>query len=338
MQRFGTVNVKKKQIIPNLIETNSSECILNQFVNRTPLSTMTTADSSPSVNQNYFPRQCAYDQDQLTTASIAASLAAMSVVNSQPFAQIHNNLDDKITNVLKELESLRRSDEKINEKLLRKRKNKRVEQSDNSDDELVTKKSLESEHRIKYLEKLQEKQFDMMSQLINVIGNENSNANLTAQNGKESLNKIKKQISQISVVNESDYEDYSKFTNNLNRSRTPSVKKRSNSKKNISPSVSSTGRTCCLTKNNKLLRSSTDLNKKQLKKIEFLEELLDSDPLEPVVIQSTIPTNNQQTLKSTTSTINNLNESLPLLFDKYLVSIVIFIKTIVTVYVNFFFK
>ena len=93
----------------------------------------------------------------------------------------------------------------------------------------------------------------MMSQLINVIGNENSNANLTAQNGKESLNKIKKQISQISVVNESDYEDYSKFTNNLNRSRTPSVKKRSNSKKNISPSVSSTGRTCCLTKNNKLL-------------------------------------------------------------------------------------
>ena len=112
MQRFGSSHTKNRQIIPNLIDNTHK-------IHDSPASTITTTlDSSPSTlqlrqpfhhnNNNFYHT----DQDPLTTASIAASLAAMSVVNSQPFAKIHNDLEEKITSVLKELENIRKSDDK----------------------------------------------------------------------------------------------------------------------------------------------------------------------------------------------------------------------------------
>ena len=88
----------------------------------------------------------------------------------------------------------------------------------------------------------------MMSQLINVIGTENLNANLTAKSGKESLIKFRKQISLINDdYDDNPDEDYMQFSETLNkkskktlsaqhqqqqvsssRSRTQSVKKRNN--------------------------------------------------------------------------------------------------------------
>lgn len=148
--QFMQRSSKKKQIIPNIIDS-------------TPLTATTTCDSTPSTlqfNNRLADHQFSKpDQDALTTASIAASLAAMSVVNAhqQPLVKIQHDLEEKIENVLKELESLRRSDDLINEKL--KRKSRVKYESDCSDDECKSiRKSIESESRIKHLEKLQEKQ------------------------------------------------------------------------------------------------------------------------------------------------------------------------------------
>ncbi len=52
----------------------------------------------------------------------------------------------------------------------------------------------ENQSRIQYLEGLQEKQFDMMSQLISMIGKENSSAALTASSGRESLMRFRRQL------------------------------------------------------------------------------------------------------------------------------------------------
>lgn len=344
MQRFGSLN-HKRQITPNMIEQNDNTN-KRTSVEYTPLSTITTTaveDSSPSTLEikNQLTRFCnSYkmnDQDPLTTASIAASIAAMSVVNSQPFTKIQNDFDEKITNVLKELENMRKSDEKLF------KKKKIIENSESSDEEKVSTRrnqEKESEFRIKHLEKLQEKQFDMMSQLINVIGTENSKADQTAHNGKENVKTFKKQIKKIIEPNynddkeeqdDDDYEDYIKFTQNLNknnknkiqtvRSRSQNkenvVKKRTNtdSKKKIESSRSRSGsRSCCRMRNTQFSGAqfknsceNLDLYERKNKKTEFLEELLDSD----------LPK-----IKPTTLTINNnLNDTQqPLLFDKYLVN------------------
>jgi len=165
MQRFGSAHIKKRQIIPNLIDPN--------HVHDSPVSTITnTIDSPPSTLQLRQPYHNFYtnDQDPLTTASIAASLAAMSVVNSQPFAKIHNDLEDKITCVLKELENMRKSDDKLGQKLIKKNKKVKDCQESDSDDEnrneMRKSQEKESESRIKYLEKLQEKQVSNFAVLL----------------------------------------------------------------------------------------------------------------------------------------------------------------------------
>lgn len=342
MQRFGSLN-HKRQITPNMIEQNDNN--KRTSVEYTPLSTITTTavDSSPSTLEikNQLTRFCnSYiqmnDQDPLTTASIAASIAAMSVVNSQPFTKIQNDFDEKITNVLKELETMRKSDEKLF------KKKKILENSESSDEEVSSRRNQEkeSEFRIKHLERLQEKQFDMMSQLINVIGTENSKADLTAHNGKENVKTFKKQIKKIIEPNynnnneseeDDDYEDYIKFTQNLNknnknkiqtvRSRSQNkenvVKKRTDTdskKKMIESSRSRSGsRSCCRMRNSstqfKNSSEKLDLYEKKNKKTEFLEELLDS------ALPKIKPNTNTLTINT------NLNDTQqPLLFDKYLVN------------------
>ena len=97
----------------------------------------------------------------------------MSVVNSQPFAKIHSDLEEKITSVLKELENIRKSDDKLGQKLFK--KSKRVKDcyesdSDNENrDELRKSQEKESESRIKYLENLQEKQVSNFSNVFLII-------------------------------------------------------------------------------------------------------------------------------------------------------------------------
>ena len=57
-----------------------------------------------------------------------------------------------------------------------------------------------------------------MSQLINVIGTENLNANLTAKIGKESLIKFRKKISLIKDdYDDNPDEDYMQFSETLNK-------------------------------------------------------------------------------------------------------------------------
>jgi hypothetical protein len=174
-----------------------------------------------------------------------------------------------------------------------------------------------------------------MSQLINVIGTENSNANLTAKNGKESLIKFKKQISLIhDDYDDNPDEDYIQFSQNLNkkskktlpaqnsRSRTQSVKKRSNKeteiKKNAESSHSrSNSRSCCRMKNTtNRLRSSSDYANNKLQKTDFLEELLDLE--QPKSTPKPVTSSNN--INQTKSVSTMINESQPLLFDKYLVS------------------
>ena len=175
-----------------------------------------------------------------------------------------------------------------------------------------------------------------MSQLINVIGTENSQAFLTAQNGKDNLNKFKKQIDDTldNVYDEYDDEDedYIKFKNNLNKksqqtkskSRSRSQTRKTNNKKttttipnekkkSTSPSAS---RSCCKMRNSPNKKSN-------LKKTEFLENLLgDVKQIEPEVEQPIELV--KQPLKSATYSIitNNMNDETqhPLLFDKYLVN------------------
>jgi hypothetical protein len=149
MQRFGNAaNTKKKQVIPNLVESSESP----------PLAS--TLDSALS----YAPRRM--QQDELTQASIAASLAAVNVV-TQPFVRMQTDLESKIETVLKELEMLRQSDEKIGSRLKKKASDEDGEES-----------------RVKYLESLQEKQFELMSQLISAIGRDKTNEAAAATEGK----------------------------------------------------------------------------------------------------------------------------------------------------------
>ena len=175
-----------------------------------------------------------------------------------------------------------------------------------------------------------------MSQLINVIGTENSNANRTAKTGKESLIKFKKQISQIHDEYDDDPdEDYMQFSQTLNRnskksvpisrSRTQSVKKRNNNTNKETKAESSrsrsNSRSCCRMKNaTNQLRNSADMAKakQSQKKADFLEELLDSE--QPTRVATTAATSHATIpIRSVSSTVNE-SEQQPLLFDKYLVN------------------
>lgn len=190
----------------------------------------------------------------------------------------------------------------------------------------------------------------MMSQLINKIGSENSQALLTAKNGKENLNKFKKQINDTlenayDDAYDDENEDYIQFKNNLNKKHEQSVKKprsRSQSKrvpnsntlskakksseirKSKSRSPSAT-RSCCKMRNSPN-KQTLPVGKKTNRKSEFLEELLDVDKVDteelepckeqPVPLPQIVP------LKSATySAMPSMHDETlqPLLFDKYLV-------------------
>jgi hypothetical protein len=86
------------------------------------------------------------DADSIThTAAIAASIAAMNVVN-QPFVKIHSELEDKIAHVIRQLDSFKENESKLGKEACAGRVNPNYEQES------------ESMSKLKYLEKVQDNQ------------------------------------------------------------------------------------------------------------------------------------------------------------------------------------
>jgi hypothetical protein len=181
--RFGNVQPRRRQIIPNLIETYEVNGMYSEDRVKLPPSSVTsqyaTTDySSESVSSawqyhqfNTNPNTTVNNPSKRSSSQSDASIAATMNAVSQPLAKMQNDLENKIANVLKELELLRKNDEKLSRKL--EIKNKCQESNENlnvSMNDLMTKdsgcyvedesrqKAIETDVRIKYLEKLQENQ------------------------------------------------------------------------------------------------------------------------------------------------------------------------------------
>ena len=130
---------------------------------------------------------------------------------TEPLARIQSELEAKISRVLTELDTLRRTTENNNNnddentRISTKLRKQQMELVDEFDEYSVKNvevniKKEENQARIRHLENVQEKQFDMMSQLISMIGKENTNANLTVSSGRESLNRIRKQFEEDELI------------------------------------------------------------------------------------------------------------------------------------------
>ena len=330
MQRFGNAaNTKKKQVIPNLVESSES-----------PLAN--TLDSAFS----YAPRRM--QQDELTQASIAASLAAVNVV-TQPFVRMQTDLESKIETVLKELEMLRQSDEKIGSKLKKKSSDEDVEES-----------------RVKYLESLQEKQFELMSQLISAIGRDKTNEPAESKVEKKKFQivepaindgqlasgfkseclsikkkaktKQQRQNSQTSKLetksgsrsrskNKSGGSNGRSKSRNKSSSRSPS-RSRSRSRGRSLDScrhsfsefqLGPNGYGCSVCDRSKRAsRSKSPKRGSSKKRNEFLEELLDTAK-SPNVSGMLNSNGNKSALFSDFKSLNDMFDDRPTLFDKYLV-------------------
>jgi len=277
--RSQFIKRQKRQVIPNLIECEPVE--------PDPPNLIDTAQEHHLLQQ----------------ASMAASLAAMNAV-SLPLTRIQSELECKINNVLTEIELLRRSNNYEEEH--------NTQQQQATTDEFLRKEA-ENQFRIKYLEQLQEKQFAMMSQLINVIGKENSNADLTVSSGRESLNKFRQQF-------ESSQSASSKKNKPIrSRSRSGSNAKASVKKRSKSPGVRLSdmefepdyGCLECHVERKSRQTSPQYSGPKRQVRPDFLEELLDTCPKSPV-------SNLKLQSKSVPSFENNIYDNQPLLFDKYL--------------------
>lgn len=215
----------------------------------------------------------------------------------EPLAKIQSELEAKISNVLCELDTLRRKDEILTAKLVEKslRRHEQDERAEEKDSEYRVNLE-ENQTRIQYLENLQEKQFDMMSQLISMIGKENTNATLTASSGRESLMRFRRQleldeplfrdpddylrhsdlfVDQASAcakrssakTNRSNRQQQQERGNSKSRSRNPSrTKKRSQSRSGSRGSVKGKGKGGCSTCHERKSKGAEANN--------FLEELL----------------------------------------------------------------
>ena len=251
--------------------------------------------------------ETAQEQHLLQQASMAASLAAMNAV-SLPLTRIQSELECKINNVLTEIESLRRSNNYDEEH------NTQQQQQQATTDEFMRKEA-ENQFRIKYLEQLQEKQFAMMSQLINVIGKENSSADLTVSSGRESLNKFRQQFESTQSASSK------KQKPARSRSRSGANVKASAKKRSKSPVIRLSdmefepdyGCLECHVERKSRQASPHYSGPNGHVRPDFLEELLDTCPKSPVGSLKLQP-------KSVPSFENNIYDSQPLLFDKYLVS------------------
>ncbi len=169
LQRFGDVLPKRRQVIPNLIETNEVNSLNSNDI--TTPQYPTTDYSSESVSSAWQYQQCINNNNNKKNNrySINENKSLPETLNavSQPLARMHIDLENKINNVLKELEYLRENDKTLSRKLeLRKKiqeSNENLSKSEESMDELVEikqkkQRNSEIELRMKYLEKLQENQ------------------------------------------------------------------------------------------------------------------------------------------------------------------------------------
>ena len=174
IQRFGDILPKRRQVIPNLVEIhesnslNSLDKINSNNLTQPQYSTTDYLSESASsawqyhqfIGNNLINNKTNQNQENL---SLMATINAVS----QPLVKMHNDLENKISNVLKELEHLRKNDLKLSKQLEIKKKlqesNENLSKSDESLDEFVELKQKNSKNshidtRIQYLEKLQENQ------------------------------------------------------------------------------------------------------------------------------------------------------------------------------------
>ncbi len=257
---------------------------------------------------------------------------------SEPLSKIQNHLEGKISSILTEIETLKKLED---------------HQSSNYEEyETCTNKNLESNlreenlERIRYLENLQEKQFDMMSQLISMIGKENTNANLTASSGRESLNRIREQCRLIEpefndgahfLFDEKEMSDKKHHTslknqrtknkklnsNNIGTNKCDKIKSRSRSRNrsNCSDSLSRnnhvTGCGVCLPRNQEDDCDEMKISNNQKKKGDFLEELLGNSRQKS---PEKLAENPKFSSKPASAFTESIYDSQPTLFDKYLVS------------------
>ncbi len=271
---------------------------------------------------------------------------------SEPLLKIQNALEAKISTVIGELEMLKRAEaEQSNFKFNHTNFCKQAELHDEFEEYMT--KNLEANlrednlERIKYLENLQEKQFDIMSQLISMIGKENTNANMTASSGRESLNRIREQCqliepefqdgadvsfdgkmaraknSHASLKNQKNKKgqasNVGQGKNDGKKSRSRS-RNRTKSSRSLSGVDSESGCGVCLPRR-QVFEYELSIDKSPKKKAEFLEELLGNSrqkspekKVEDAKLSS----------KSASVFSENIYDSQPTLFDKYLVSFKIF--------------
>lgn len=185
MKRFADHSSKRKHIIPTIIDTTekSRNVDLKNYFKSTLNSNfdspiMTESASSMGSNQSRFISNIDQNPDSLTaTATIAASLAAVNAV-TQPILNIQSKLDSKMEDVLKQLESLRKIDEKVGKKSA-KRQYSDHDEDDRTDSEeiyfdskpksILVKQESESDARLKYLERIQENQVTNINKYMNLI-------------------------------------------------------------------------------------------------------------------------------------------------------------------------
>lgn len=153
----------------------------------------------PPIRINEPPQQHHYNhvyEQQPGEVIMQVASDTLKEAIGEPLARIQSELEAKISNVLCELDTLRRKDEILTAKLVEKslRRHEQDERAEELKDSEYRVNLEENQTRIQYLENLQEKQFDMMSQLISMIGKENTNATLTASSGRESLMRFRRQL------------------------------------------------------------------------------------------------------------------------------------------------
>ena len=139
--RLESIQSKKRQVIPNIIDINESLA--------DPSTTVTATNCLANL-----------DAESITqTAAMAASIAAMNVIN-QPFVKIHSELEEKIVHVIRQLDNLK-EENKTNLSL----KNQCVNPNYNEQVD-------DANSKLKYLERVQDSQFQLISELIQVMGKE----------------------------------------------------------------------------------------------------------------------------------------------------------------------
>ncbi len=138
IDRFDTLQNKKRQIIPTFVDERDSHIeLITDHHSKNNLKTTSCCNFSATNTITSHHHQL--DTDALThTAAMAASIAAMNVVN-QPFVKIHTEFEEKIAHVINQLDQLKEKNVKESCKV-----------NPNYDEEGLSK--------LKYLEKVQDNQ------------------------------------------------------------------------------------------------------------------------------------------------------------------------------------